>query len=86
MTQVLNRTCRLFRKEANSQSSDDDSDSGEEDIFLKELEKAKNQKTKEASGQSDYINCDFVAGSAAVAKSLWSVFDAFNKRGTVVCL
>ena len=57
-------------------------DSDKEDFFLREFEQAKRQKLKESSGQSDYINCTFITGSAAVAvaESLWSVYDAFNSK------
>ena len=49
-------------------------DSGRDDCFLKEFERATKQKTKEVvSDQSDYINCDYVTVSAAVVKSLWSL-------------
>ena len=50
------------------------------DYFLEEFERAKKQKTKEAIGQSDYINCKFVTRSAAVVESLWSMYDAFNTK------
>jgi hypothetical protein len=43
MTQAEKRACRPFRKEANSKCIDDDSESGKEDFFLNEFEKAKNQ-------------------------------------------
>jgi len=55
-------------------------DSGGGDYFLEEFERAKKQKTKEVSGQSDYINCNFVTGSAAIVESLWSMYDAFNTK------
>jgi hypothetical protein len=55
-------------------------DSEEEDFFLRKFEKAKRQKTKESSGQSDYINCNFIIGSAAVVESLWSMYDALNSK------
>ena len=29
---------------------------------------------------SDYINCKFVTGSAAVVESLWSMYDALNTK------
>jgi hypothetical protein len=32
------------------------------------------------SGQSDYIDCKFITGSAAVVESLWSMYDAFNGK------
>jgi hypothetical protein len=80
--------CRAFQKDANLESDDKSDltvDSGREDFFLREFEKAKKQKTKESSSQSDYIDCNFITGSAAVVKSLWSMYDAFNskrRRGT----
>jgi hypothetical protein len=55
-------------------------DSGGQDFFLREFEKAKKQKTKESSSQSDYIDCNFITGSAAVVESLWSMYDAFNSK------
>jgi hypothetical protein len=55
-------------------------DSGGEDFFLREFEKAKNQKAKESSNQSDYIDCNFITGSAAVVKGLLSMYDAFNSK------
>jgi hypothetical protein len=72
--------CRPFRKGPNSECSDDDYDSGKEDFFLKEFEKAKKQKTKKTSNQSDYIDCNFITGSAAVLQSLRSTFNAFNTK------
>ena len=58
-------------------------DSSEGDYFLEEFERAKKQKTKEVSGQSDYINCNFVTGSAAILESLWSMCSI--PRGAMVC-
>jgi hypothetical protein len=67
--------------ETDLDSIDDDSDSSVgEDFFLKEFEKAKKQKIKESSGQSDHIEHNFILGSAAVVKSLWSMYDAFNTK------
>ncbi len=63
------RACRAFQKDANLESDDESDltvDSGGEDFFLREFEKAKKQKTKESSGQSDYIDCNFITGSAVV--------------------
>ena len=77
------RACKDFRIDSIPESddeSDDMVDSGGGDYFLKEFERAKKQKTKEVSGQSDYINCKFVTGSAAVVESLWSMYDAFNTK------
>ncbi len=83
MTQAEKRACRAFHKDANLESDDESDlteDSGREDFFLREFEKAKRQKTKESSGQSDYIGCNFITGSAAVVESLWSMYDAFNSK------
>ena len=83
MTQAEKRACKDFRIDSIPDSDDefdDMVDSGGEDYFLKEFEKAKKQKTKAASGRSDYINCNFVTGSAAVVESLWSMYDAFNTK------
>jgi hypothetical protein len=44
MTQAEKCACRPFRKEVNPECIDDDSDSGKEDFFLKEFEKAKQTK------------------------------------------
>jgi hypothetical protein len=77
MTQAEKCVCRPIRKEAYFECNDDDSDSGEEDFFLKEFEKATKQKIKKSIGQSDYIDCNFITGSEAVVESLWSTFDAF---------
>jgi hypothetical protein len=49
-------------------------------FFLREFEKAKKQKTKESSSQSNYRDCNFITGSAAVVKRLWSMYDAFNSK------
>ncbi len=60
MTQAEKRACRAFQKDANLESDDEldlTVDSGKEDFFLREFEKAKKQKTKESIGQSDYIDC-----------------------------
>ena len=79
--QAEKRACLAFRKDANlGDELDLTMDSDEEDFFLREFEQAKRQKLKESSGQSDYINCTFITGSAAVAESLWSVYDAFNSK------
>jgi hypothetical protein len=83
MTQAEKHACRAFQKDANLESDDESDlmvDSGGEDFFLREFEKAKTQKTKESSGQSDYIDCNFISGSAAVVESLWSMYDAFNSK------
>jgi hypothetical protein len=83
MMQAEKRACRAFQKDANLESDDEldlTVDSGGEDFFLREFEKAKKQKTKESSGQSDYIDCNFITGSAAVVKSLCSMYDAFNSK------
>ncbi len=58
MTQAENRACRAFQKDANQEIDDDlylTVDSGGDGFFLRELEKAKKQKTKESSSQRDYI-------------------------------
>ncbi len=55
-------------------------DRDKEDFFLREFEKAKRQKSNESSGQNDYINCNFIIGSAAVVESIWSMYDAFNSK------
>jgi hypothetical protein len=81
MTQAEKRACKAFRKDANlGDESDLTVDSDEEDFFLREFEKTKRQKTQESSRQSDYINCNFIVGSAAVVESLWSMYDAFNSK------
>ena len=36
--------------------------------------------TKDCSGKSDYIDCNFITGSAAVVEGLWSMYDAFNSK------
>ncbi len=89
VAQAEKRACRAFQKDANLENDDESDltvDSGGEDFFLREFEKAKKQKTEEFSGQNDYINCNFITGSAAVVESLWSMYDALTPRGTVVCL
>jgi hypothetical protein len=83
MMQAEKRACRAVQKNANLESDDESHltvDSSGEDFFLREFEKAKKQKTKESSGQSDYIDCNFITGSAAVVESLWSMYDAFNSK------
>ncbi len=55
-------------------------DRGGEDFFLRESEKTKKQNTKESSSQSDYIDCNFITGSAAVVESLWRTFNALNSK------
>ena len=76
--------CSNLRKEAIPETSDDESDvrvdSGREDFYLKEFKKtAKKQKTtEEVSGQSNYINFNFITGSAAVVEG--------HSRGVVVCI
>jgi hypothetical protein len=83
MMQAETRACKTFLKDAN-RGSDDESDlmvdSGEEDFFLREFEKAKKHSTKESSSQSDYIDCNFITGNTAVVKSLWSMYDVFNSK------
>ncbi len=81
MMQAEKRACKAFRKDANLRDESDLTvDSDKEDFFLREFEKAKRQKTNESSGQSDYINCNFIIGSAAVVESIWSMYDAFNSK------
>jgi hypothetical protein len=83
MTQAEKHACKAFQKDANLESDDEldlTVDSSREDFFLREFEKAKKQKTKEFSSQSDYIDCNFITGSAAVVKSIWSMYDAFNSK------
>ena len=79
MTPAEKHAGKSFQKDANQgYESDLSVDSGKEEFFLREFERAKRQKTKESSGQSDYIDCKFITGSAAVVESLWSMYDAFN--------
>jgi hypothetical protein len=79
--QAEKHACKAFQKDANlGDESDLTVDSDEENFFLREFEKAKRQKTKESSSQSDYINCNFIIGSAAVVESLWSMYNAFNSK------
>ena len=78
MTQAEKRACMANLNMGND--SDMTVDSDEEDFFLREFEKAKKQKTKDSSGESDYINCTFITGSAAVVECLWSMYDAFNSK------
>ncbi len=74
MTQAEKRACKAFRMDVNlGDELDLTVDSDKEDFFLWEFEKAKRQKTTESSSQSDYINCNFIIGSAAVVESLWSM-------------
>jgi hypothetical protein len=81
MMQAEKLACKAFQKDANlGDESDLTVDSDEKDFFLREFEKAKRQKTKESCGQSDYINCNFNLGSAAVVESLWNMYDAFNSK------
>jgi hypothetical protein len=81
MTQAEKCACKAFGMDANlGDELDLMVDSDEEDFFLREFEKAKRQKTKESISQSDYINCNFIIGSAAVVESLWSMYDAFNSK------
>ncbi len=83
MMQAEKCACRAFQKDANLESDDEldlTMNSGGEDFFLREFEKAKKQTTKESSNQSDYIDCNFITGSAAVVESLWSMYDAFNSK------
>jgi hypothetical protein len=83
MMQAEKRACRALQKDANLESDDESDlmvDNGGEDFFLREFEKAKKQKTQESSGQSDYIDCNFITGSVAVVESLWSMYDAFNSK------
>jgi hypothetical protein len=66
--------------EADPDSIDDNSDSSVgENFILKEFKKAKKQKTKESSGQSDHIECNFILGSAAVVKTLWSMYEGVHE-------
>ena len=80
MSPAEKHVCKDFRIDSipDSDETEDMVDSGGGEYFLEEFERAKNQKTKEVSGQSDYINCNFVTGSAAIVKSLWRMYDAFN--------
>ena len=83
MTPAEKRACKDFQIDSITDSDDESEDmvgNGGGDYFLEEFERAKRQKTKDAFGQSDYINCKFVTGSAAVVESLWSMYDAFNTK------
>ena len=73
MSPAKKRACKDFQIDSIPDSDDETEDmveSGGGDCFLEEFERAKKQKTKEGSGQSDYINCNFVTGSAAIVESL----------------
>ena len=83
MSPAEKRACKDFRIDSIPDSDDETEDmveSGGGDCFLEEFERSKKQKTKEGSGQSDYINCNFVTGSAAIVESLWSMYDALNTK------
>jgi len=87
MSPAEKRACKDYRIDSIPDSdyeTEDMVDSSEGDYFLEEFERAKKQKTKEVSGQSDYINCNFVIGSAAIVESLWSMYVALitkRRRG-----
>ena len=70
MSPAKKRACKDFRIDSMPDSdneTEDMVDSSEGDYFLEEFERAKKQKTKEVSGQSDYINCSM--GSRRHCKS-----------------
>ena len=55
--------------------SDDEIESEDEDVgedITRAIAIQEKRKAKEIEGQSKYINCDFIMGSAAIVEQLWS--------------
>jgi len=74
MTLEERNACKILLKSSKSlrdSASDTDSEESEEDITMAIATKEK-RKLKEIEGQSNYINCSFVMGSAAIVEQLWS--------------
>lgn len=85
MTQAEKAACKRFKINATVESESESDSVSDHECFLKQYEKTKKRKERIFLEHSDYINCNFVMGSAAVVETLWSVFDAFNtkrRRGT----
>ena len=80
LTQAERAACKRFKINATVESESESDSVSDHECFLKQYEKTKKQKERSFLEQSDYINCNFVMGSAAVVESLWSVFDAFNTK------
>jgi len=70
MTLEERNACKILLKSSKSlrdSASDTDSEESEEDITMAIATKEK-RKLKEIEGQSNYINCSFVIGSAAIVE------------------
>lgn len=74
MTIEEKNACKILLKHCESMS-DDEVESEDEDLeedITRAIEIQEKRKAKEIEGQSKYINCDFVMGSAAIVEQLWS--------------
>ena len=77
------RACQVLLKSNNDEEDVlEDSDSNDDDIdFIKAVKANERKRKREEMGKSQYINCDFIMGSAACVERLWSEADAiFTKR------
>ena len=59
-------------EEPDEDPSDEDSDSDLEKAY----ENDRKRQFEEVAGESKYVNCDFILGSAAIVEALWSEADA----------
>ena len=76
------RACQVLLK-CNNDEEDilEDSDSNDDIDFVKAVKANERKRKREEMGESQYINCDFIMGSAACVERLWSEADAiFTKR------
>lgn len=80
MTLAEKNACKSLLKtgaDAEEQSSDDE----EEAVSLEQsYKKARMEEYDKVMGESKYINCNFILGSAAVVESLWSEEDALMSK------
>lgn len=79
MTTAEKNACKCLLKEGagDEEESDEESDN---DCMERAFKRMKRQELARAVGESKYINCDFILGSAAVVESLWSEQDALMSK------
>ena len=74
-----------FKSNFTNDDEDDEETGSAPKSFAMRVEESKKRKAQEISGESDYINCDFLLSSAAIVESLWSEADGLlankKKRG-----
>ena len=75
MTREEKNACRCLLKSENENDDDGDEADSPSKTFKQRVAEQQKRKAKEISGESSYINCDFLMSSAAIVESFWSETD-----------